>query len=165
MSIHEVLALRLLPSDVDDQFGPPFLFVRDAPTVPGPYGVPGQPGLPTAIGMHFHSRNSRSANVNRPSVTSFVVCRRGLLRNSFRGVLPGQESPYRGPLRGFLRHWTGVVLAKQLPKRVDEDLLSGRGSLVFVGSCDELAVFEHGAGADEGNEVRCVGRAPATGSS
>lgn len=112
MSIHEIPALRLLPSDVDDQVGPPFLFIRGAPTVPGPYGVPRALGLPTAIGMHLHSRNSRSTNVNRPSVTSFVVCRRGLLRNSLRGVLPGQESPYR----------------------------------VFVGSCDELAVFEHGAG-------------------
>jgi hypothetical protein len=32
---------------------------------------------------------------------------------------------------------------------------------VFVRSFDQLAVFEYGADPDEGNEVRCVDRAPA----
>jgi hypothetical protein len=44
---------------------------------------------------------------------------------------------------------------------VDEDLLGGFGLMGFVGSFDELAVDEHRAGADEGDQMRCVDRAPA----
>jgi hypothetical protein len=44
---------------------------------------------------------------------------------------------------------------------VDEDLLGGFGLGVFVGSFDELAGLERGAGADERDEMRDVDRPPA----
>jgi integrase/recombinase XerD len=44
---------------------------------------------------------------------------------------------------------------------VDEDLLGGFRSRVFVGSFDELAGLEGRAGADECDQVGCVERAPA----
>jgi integrase/recombinase XerD len=44
---------------------------------------------------------------------------------------------------------------------VDEDLLGGFRSRVFVGSFDELAGLEGRAGADERDQVGCVERAPA----
>src|SRR5829696_2177628 len=50
---------------------------------------------------------------------------------------------------------------EQSSRPVDEDLLGGFGLMGFVGSFDELAVDEHRAGADEGDEMRCVDRAPA----
>ena len=40
-------------------------------------------------------------------------------------------------------------------------LLGGFGLMGFVGSFDQLAVDEHRAGADEGDQMRCVDRAPA----
>jgi hypothetical protein len=43
---------------------------------------------------------------------------------------------------------------------VDEGLLGRLGGSRFVGSLDELVAVEGGAGADEGNEVGCVDRAP-----
>ena len=43
---------------------------------------------------------------------------------------------------------------------MDEDLLGGGWWGVFVGSFDEFAVVESGAGADERNEVGCVHGAP-----
>jgi len=48
---------------------------------------------------------------------------------------------------------------EQSSRPVDEDLLGGFGLMGFVGSFDELAVDEHRAGADEGDEMRCVDRA------
>jgi hypothetical protein len=36
---------------------------------------------------------------------------------------------------------------------VDQDLLGGYGRRLVVGSFDELAAFETGSGADEGDEV------------
>ena len=44
---------------------------------------------------------------------------------------------------------------------MDEDLLGGFGLVSFVGSFDELAVDEGGAGADERDQVWPVDRAPA----
>jgi hypothetical protein len=44
---------------------------------------------------------------------------------------------------------------------VDEDLLGGFGLMGFVGSFDELAVDEHGAGTHERNQVGRVDRPPA----
>ena len=44
---------------------------------------------------------------------------------------------------------------------VDEDLLGGFGLRCLVGSFDEFAAFERGAGADEGDQVGAVDRAPA----
>jgi hypothetical protein len=44
---------------------------------------------------------------------------------------------------------------------VDEDLLGGFGLRCLVGSFDELSVDEGRAGADEGDEVGAVDRAPA----
>jgi len=41
------------------------------------------------------------------------------------------------------------------------DLLGGCRLGVLVGAFDELAGHERGAGADEGDEMRCVDRAPA----
>jgi hypothetical protein len=48
MHIHEVPALSLLPRDVDEQLGPPFLLVRAAASALGPEEVPGPRGLPGA---------------------------------------------------------------------------------------------------------------------
>src|SRR3954468_19478172 len=50
---------------------------------------------------------------------------------------------------------------EQSSRPVDEDLLGGLGVSCLVGSFDELAVDEGGAGADEGDQVRAVDRAPA----
>ena len=44
---------------------------------------------------------------------------------------------------------------------MDEDFLGDLGLLVVVGSFDELAALERGAGADERDEMGCVDRAPA----
>jgi putative transposase len=54
-----------------------------------------------------------------------------------------------------------LLAEEQSSRPVDEDLLGGFGLMGFVGSFDELAVDEHRAGADEGDEMRCVDRAPA----
>jgi hypothetical protein len=48
MQIHEIPALSLLPSDVDERLGPPFLLVREAASAPDPEEVPGPRGLPGA---------------------------------------------------------------------------------------------------------------------
>jgi hypothetical protein len=50
---------------------------------------------------------------------------------------------------------------EQLSRPVDEDLLGCFGLAGFVGSFDELARLERGAGPDERDEVRGVDRAPA----
>ena len=52
-------------------------------------------------------------------------------------------------------------LVEQLSRPVDEDRLGGVGLGVFVGSFDELAGLEAGAGPDERDEVRGVDRTPA----
>ena len=48
-----------------------------------------------------------------------------------------------------------------LSRPVDQDLLGGCGWGVLAGSFDEFAVDEGGSGADQGDEVRRVDRAPA----
>ena len=70
-------------------------------------------------------------------------------------IAPGQERARSGRLRGH-RHE-----GEQSSRPVDEDLLGGFGLGVVVGSFDELAVDERGAGADERDQVRGVDRAPA----
>ena len=50
---------------------------------------------------------------------------------------------------------------EQLSRPVDQDLLGCGVDGLAVGSFDELAGFEAGSGADEGDEVGCVHRPPA----
>ena len=58
-------------------------------------------------------------------------------------------------------HATASTVREQLSRPVDEDCLGGVGLGVVVGSFDELAGLEAGAGPDERDEVRGVDRAPA----
>jgi hypothetical protein len=52
-------------------------------------------------------------------------------------------------------------VSRESSRLVNEDLSGGFGLRVLVGSFDELAVDERGAGADERDEVWGVDRAPA----
>ena len=55
----------------------------------------------------------------------------------------------------------GEEWEEQSSRPVDEDLLGGFRLRGFVGSFDEFAVDERGPGADEGDQVWAVDRAPA----
>lgn len=61
--------------------------------------------------------------------------------------------------------WPGFARSpkreEQSSRPVDEDLLGGFGGEGFVGSFDEFAALEDGAGADECDQVGCVHRASA----
>ena len=88
-----------------------------------------------------------------------------LLRGDMDGLPVAESSGDDFAARTGTMHACGHDLhtsaLEQLSRPVDEDLLGGLGLGVVVGSFDELAGLECGAGTDERDQVRGVDRAPA----
>jgi transposase len=80
--------------------------------------------------------------------------------------LAGQPAAWRAavstasldPFRGYAT--VCVPRTEQYSRPVDEDLLGGFGLRCLVGPFDEFAALERRPGADEGDQVRAVDRAP-----